>query len=122
MAEPRTREQRAAQEGFLWCRAHGAQVEWLDRELGACRISFVGWPNGRKITVIAPSFLDAYEELRCELDGRTRETAGRTDSEPLPDQEWSPEDARPAEDEPSDDPPRPRRRGGRGPRSKPGAR
>jgi hypothetical protein len=80
MAEPRTAAQRAAQEAFLWCRAHGAHIEWLDRERMVCRISFRGWPDGRKITVIAPSFVEAYKELREELADQAADGRCQSDS------------------------------------------
>ncbi|MBX3466193.1 MAG: hypothetical protein KF878_04760 [Planctomycetes bacterium] len=69
MSEPGpTRRQRAVEEGLRWCHQRGVQIEWLDRDRVLCRVQCVVEPSARMITIIAPSFLDAYMELRAELE------------------------------------------------------
>lgn len=73
MSEPGpTRRQRAVEEGLHWCHQRSVHIEWLQRDRVLCRVQFVSEPGAQTITIIAPSFLDAYTELRAELERRGR--------------------------------------------------
>lgn len=59
--------QTAAEEALRWCRQHGVEVEWLRHDRVLCRLRLVHPSSARTITIIAPSFVEAYQVLRGEL-------------------------------------------------------